>query len=112
MKGRIDESTADGNKNRAEQDCSDSFYSSKISAADDLRVDEGEACTRKWQSEESQEGGSALRRLGHSLILESFERTKQQLQAKLLLRLYLNAGTGLAFHSRQNVAGSVQQPSI
>src|ERR1700674_1720663 len=93
--GGINKSTADEDEDRAERDAGEDVESLEISAAEVLGVYEGETPSQEGQPEEGQEDGAALGRLGHSLILESFDRTGRTPKAELPLRLHLNCGTGL-----------------
>src|SRR4029077_9912540 len=66
----------------------------EISAADELRVNEGKTRSQKGKSEKGQEDSSTLGWLGHSSILRVFEGIKRRPWADLLSRLHLTLGTG------------------
>ena len=99
--GGVNKCTADEDKNRAEHDAGEDIESLEISAAEGLCVNESETPSQEGQPEEGQEDGGAFGGLGHSLILESFERTKRTLPAELPLRLHLHCGTGLVVRREQ-----------
>src|SRR5712691_2384526 len=90
----VDEATADTDKDQAEEDCGDYIVRFEICAADELGVNEGKTPSQKRKSEESQESGRTLGRLGHSLILGVFEGIERKPQTSLLSRLHLALGTG------------------
>src|SRR5258708_30781095 len=71
---RVNEHAADEDKDRAEQDCGDRLKRTEISAADELRVNEGEPSAKEGESEDGQKNSRPFGRLSHFLILEAFER--------------------------------------